>query len=144
MVVYTGFKAILKRVSRELNAIALYIMIEFHSGPLSLRHEHHKTTSNQSSFHFCQNLRWSTSRPVPHRHQILMIVVLIVSLPIFMAMAINVCLCYRHVHDSVTVTVFPPTLISLVDFGWHVLGLVLMRNRQRLLFAPVPSAIFAL
>ena len=52
MVVYTGFKATLKRVSRELYAMLLYIMNEFRSVPLSLRHEHQKTTSNQSSLHF--------------------------------------------------------------------------------------------
>lgn len=52
MVVYTGFKATLKRVPRELYAMLLYIMIEFRSVPLSLRHEHQITTSNQSSFHF--------------------------------------------------------------------------------------------
>lgn len=52
MVVYTGFKATLKRVSRELYAMLLYIMIEFRSVPLFLRHEHQKNTSNQSSFHF--------------------------------------------------------------------------------------------
>ena len=139
MVAYTGFKAILKSVSRELNAIghfpssknphfqneakcttflvkmificmrmkkhfhikgwainlvliqrpgvtrkwpfALYIMTEFHSGPLSLRHEHQKI-HYWPIFFSLQNLRWSTSGPVPYKCQILTIVVLIVVFPI--------------------------------------------------------------
>ena len=116
MVVFTRFKNYFeKSVQRALcNAIA-DIMIEFRSVPLSLRHEHQKTTSNQSSFHF---KILSTSRPVPYRHQILTKVVVIVIFPIDVhGHAINVCLCYRNVHDSMTVTALPPTLISLLDFG---------------------------
>ena len=113
MVVYTGFKATLKRVPRELYAMLLYIMIEFRSVPLSLRHEHQKPLPTNLLFTSKSSL--IKSRPVRYRHQILTKVVVIVIFPIDVhGHAINVCLCYRNVYDSMTVTV---SNINL-DFGF--------------------------